>query len=93
MPFFEDAPSHDIRCIVEALQKVLKALEDALDYSDYNFFFHTAPIKDKLKYKHYHWHIEIQPKINIPAGFELGTGIKINVVDPNDAAKLIKRYI
>ncbi len=45
---------------------------------------------NKKNYKHYHWHIEIQPKISISAGFELGTGIEITVVDPDEAAKILK---
>ncbi len=92
LPFFEDTPSSVMDCIVEALQSVLKLLEKSLKDPDYNFFIHTAPIKDKSKYKHYHWHIEVQPKINIPAGFELGTGIEINVVDPDEAARIIKGH-
>lgn len=92
-PFFEDTPINVISCMVEALQYVLRSLEKSLKDPDYNFFIHTAPIKAKLKHKHYHWHIEVQPKINIPAGFELGTGIEINVVDPNEAARIIKRHV
>jgi len=91
LPFFEDTPSGVIDCIVEVLQSVLKLLKKSLKDPDYNFFIHTTPIKDKLKYVHYHWHIEVQPKINIPAGFELGTGIEINVVDPDEAAKYIRK--
>jgi len=30
------------------------------------------------------------PKISIPAGFELGTGIEINVVDPDEAARILR---
>ena len=93
IPFFEDTPMPVIDCMVEALQKVLRALEKSLNYPDYNFFIHTAPVKGKKQYEHYHWHIEIEPKINIPAGFELSTGIEINAVDPDEAAKLLRRYV
>lgn len=93
LPFFEDTPAYVISCMVETLRHVLRSLKKSLNDPDYNFFIHTAPIKDKLKYKHYHWHIEVQPKINIPAGFELGTGIEINVVDPDMAVRIIKRYV
>jgi len=91
--FFEDTPTQIINCVSETLQKVLKALERSLNYPDYNFFVHTAPLNNKKDYKHYHWHIEVQPKINIQAGFELGTGIEINVVDPDEAAKLIRKNV
>jgi UDPglucose--hexose-1-phosphate uridylyltransferase len=76
--------------VVDALQVALRKIETKLKDPDYNFFIHTAPIKNKNNYKHYHWHIEILPKISISAGFELGTGIEITVVDPGEAARILK---
>ncbi len=90
LPYFENTQDEDLKWIVEALQKALIKIEKHLHDPDYNFFIHTAPILNKKKYHHYHWHIEIQPKINISAGFELGTGIEINAVDPDEAAKILK---
>jgi UDPglucose--hexose-1-phosphate uridylyltransferase len=89
-PFFEDTPEDELRLIVQALHKALALFEKRFKNVDYNFFIHTAPIKDKKKYDHYHWHIEVQPKMSIPAGFELGTGIEITVVDPDEAAAFIR---
>ena len=58
---------------------------------DLNFFIHTAPLKSKKTYTHYHWHMEVLPKISIPAGFELSTGVLINVVPPETAAAMLRR--
>ncbi len=90
LSYFEDTPNNTMKMIVDALQVALKRIEKKLHDPDYNFFIHTAPILSKKKYNHYHWHIEIQPKISISAGFELGTGIEITVVDPDEAAKILK---
>ncbi len=90
LPYFEDTSVQDLKWVVEALQKALMKMEKNLKDPDYNFFIHTAPILNKKKYSNYHWHIEIQPKISISAGFELGTGIEITVVDPDEAAKILK---
>ncbi|MDP3956387.1 MAG: DUF4921 family protein [bacterium] len=87
--YFEDAPLQETTAMVGALQKSLRLLHDKLKDPDYNFYIHTAPILDKSKSGHYHWHIEIEPKISIQAGFELGTGIDINVVDPDEAASFL----
>ena len=48
-------------------------------------------MQNKENYRHYHWHIEITPIISIRGGFELGTGIEINDVDPDAAAKILKK--
>jgi len=90
LPYFENTSDDDFMWIVEALQQSLLKIEKKLKDPDYNFFIHTAPILDKNKHKNYHWHIEIQPKISISAGFELGTGIEITVVDPDEAAKILR---
>jgi len=90
LPYFEDTPEPIMKMVVDALQKALKKIETKLFDPDYNFFFHTTPVLGKKKYDHYHWHIEIQPKISISAGFELGTGIEITVVDPDEAAKILR---
>jgi UDPglucose--hexose-1-phosphate uridylyltransferase len=89
-PFFEDELQNVMEDVVAALQKALAKIEKKLNDPDYNFFIHTAPFREKSKHKHYHWHIEILPKLNIHAGFELGTGIEINPVDPDEAAKILK---
>ena len=35
----------------------------------------------------YHWHVHILPSLTTRAGFELGTGVMINVVGPEKAAE------
>ena len=89
-PRFESSSDKNLEFIADALQKSLLKIEKKLGDPDYNFFIHTAPLTGKKEYKHYHWHIEIQPKISISAGFELGTGIEITVVDPDEAAKILR---
>jgi len=91
MPYFENTLDHDLADMANALQRVLRKIRKNLKDPDYNFFIHTAPLINKKKYKPYHWHIEIRPKISIRAGFELGTGVDINAVDPDDAAKLLRK--
>jgi UDPglucose--hexose-1-phosphate uridylyltransferase len=90
MPYFENTYDHDIASVVEALQAVLSKFKKNLRDPDYNFFVHTAPLRDKEKYRHYHWHIEAFPKVAIRAGFEYGTGVEINVIDPDAAAEILR---
>ena len=90
LPYFENTLDVDLDYVVDALQATFKKIKKNLKDPDYNFFIHTAPIKNKENYKHYHWHIEIVPKMNISAGFELSTGVEINPVDPDEAVKLLR---
>ena len=90
-PYFEKTSGEDLKSIAAVLQAVLRKIEKNLRDPDLNFFIHTAPLKHQSQYKPYHWHIEILPKISIPAGFELGTGVEINVIDPDVAAKIMRK--
>lgn len=89
-PRFEDSSDRDLDGVAETLQYSLRAVKRALHDPDYNFFIHTAPLRDKNRYMHYHWHIEVLPKLSKFAGFELGTGLEINPVDPDKAARMLR---
>lgn len=90
LPYFENTYDKEMSAVVEALQKVLRSFKKNLKDPDYNFFIHTSPLKKKENYSHYHWHIEVIPNLTIRAGFELGTGLEINTVDPDAAAKTLR---
>lgn len=90
-PYFEETPFVEIKQIISVLRTALQKVEKNLHDPDLNFFIHTSPLKKQSLYKHYHWHIEVLPKISVPAGFELGTGVDINVVDPDAAAAILRK--
>ena len=71
------------------LKTVLSKLELALDCPPYNYIIHTAPF-DTQELPHYHWHIEIIPRLTKMAGFEWGTGFYINPVPPERAAAFLR---
>lgn len=50
----------------------------------YNIVFHSAPYRARGTY---HWHVHLLPKLTTMAGFELGTGVLVNVVSPEVAAE------
>ena len=53
----------------------------------YNIVFHSAPYRVG---EPYHWHAHIWPKATTTAGFELGTGVAINVISPEEAAETLR---
>ncbi len=65
------------------------SIERALGPTAYNWYFHTEPF-DTPSPDHYHWHIEIIPRLTKVAGFELATGVFINSVTPEKAADILR---
>ncbi len=60
-----------------------------LPLPDYNYVIHTAPVKDEGE-DYYHWHLQIIPRLTTPAGFEMGSGIYINVSFPEETAQFLR---
>ena len=73
--------------VAAALQRALRALSAVIGTDALNYWVHTAPF---AAHGPFHWHIEIAPKTAVLAGFELGADITVNVVDPAEAAALLR---
>lgn len=73
---------------LRSLAKILKKIISKLDKADisYNFFLQQA-----IACRDEHFILKIQPRNNIWAGLELGTGIAINPVAPEEAVKFYKK--
>jgi UDPglucose--hexose-1-phosphate uridylyltransferase len=76
----------DIAATAEALRQVLSRLAMSLDGPPYNLVLHTAPLREQVDAT-YHWHWEIHPRLREIAGLELGTGLPVNPVSPEDAVE------
>jgi UDPglucose--hexose-1-phosphate uridylyltransferase len=83
---FGRASEPDIRATATALRNVLASLARTLDGPPYNLILHTAPLRERVDAT-YHWHWEIHPRLRDIAGLELGTGLPVNPVSPEDAVE------
>ena len=83
---FGRATEPDIRATATALRNVLATLAGTLDGPPYNLILHTAPLRERVDAT-YHWHWEIHPRLREIAGLELGTGLPVNPVSPEDAVE------
>jgi UDPglucose--hexose-1-phosphate uridylyltransferase len=54
-----------------------------------NLWVRTAPAGEDR----FHWHVDIAPRLTIKAGFELGTGVDINVYPPERAASDLREAL
>ena len=81
--FFGDITNEEIRDLVDIYVRILDRLENLYESKnrkshDFSYNFYIYPKEN--------WYIRIIPRFVYRAGFELGTGLSVNVVDPKDAA-------
>lgn len=86
---FTHLEEHSLQKLAHITHRVLGKIENVLPVPAYNLILHTAPF-DTRPLEHYHWRIEILPRTVTSAGFEWGTGMAINQVTPEDAAKELR---
>lgn len=87
MPAFETALEDTLTATADLLRQVLASITRQLHNPAYNMWLHTRPVGGDSDA--YHWHFEIVPKTSSIAGFEMGSGVMINIVNPEDAASLL----
>ena len=83
---FGRATPQAIAATAEALRQVLSRLATSLEGPPYNLVLHSAPLREHVDAT-YHWHWEIHPRLREIAGLELGTGLPVNPVSPEDAVE------
>jgi UDPglucose--hexose-1-phosphate uridylyltransferase len=86
---YENIQKTEVDELGMVLKTILLKLEVALEKPAYNYIIHTSPF-DTQALPHYHWHIEVIPRLTRVAGFEWGTGFYINPVPPEQAAAFLR---
>ncbi len=77
------------RPLAEMLKTVLLKLYVGLENPDFNLTIDTVP-RGSEDTESFLWHVQVLPRLAIPAGFELGSGMSINIVMPEDAASYLR---
>lgn len=89
---FLDTSEEDLHDLARVLQRSMARLHAVIGDVQFNYFLHSiphAPESDEHR-PSYHWHLEICPRTTIPSGFELGSGLFVNTVSPEDAAARLR---
>lgn len=81
------ATTSDLSAIGQAIRNSLAALRERVGDVAYNVVFHAAPFHSEGEF---HWHVHLLPKVATHAGFELGTGVPINICPPETAASALR---
>ena len=89
MASFMNIENEEIEEMAAMLRDTLNKIYICLDDPDYNYVLRSSPIGDENT-RHLHWYMVIIPKVSTAAGFEIGTGIYINTVAPEVAARYLR---
>jgi UDPglucose--hexose-1-phosphate uridylyltransferase len=85
-PGFETADDAVVASIAIAVRDSLARLDTVLGNPPYNLVVHTAPPGTGP----FHWYVEITPRLSVTAGFEQATGVLVNSVPPERAARELR---
>ncbi len=86
---FETIDAPQLQNLAWVLRSTLRKMDKVLEKPAFNFVIHTAPVQEGPM-PHYHWHIELMPKLTKVAGFEWGTGFYINPTPPEESAQFLR---
>jgi len=89
-PHLYRAATSDLAAAGRAIQLSLSGLRSRIGDVAYNVMFHSAPFRVSSDF---HWHAHVLPKVTTRGGFELGSGVLINVMAPERAADELRAEI
>lgn len=81
-----------LKDLANIVQRTMQRLDNVVGGVQYNYFLHSIPGKDQRDdcAQGFHWHLEIVPRTSVPTGFELGSGLFVNTISPEDAATQLR---
>ena len=95
--YFHATTSDRVAALAALTQSLIGRLDRLLPESDYNWWLHQPPSVHAAATHvgapvpaRWHWHLEIMPRINGLAGFELGAGCHITTATPQDSARRLR---
>ena len=78
---FGDIREDALKDLARNISRVLKRLQKVIS-EEFSFNFYIYQAGD--------WYLRLIPRIKTPGGFELGTGIFVNTIDPEKASRRLK---
>jgi UDPglucose--hexose-1-phosphate uridylyltransferase len=86
---FAEADASTLQNLAWVMRSTMRKIDKVLERPAYNFIVHSAPLQEPAL-PHYHWRLEIMPKLTKVAGFEWGTGFYINPTPPEESARFLR---
>lgn len=88
---FEEIDEVIQAALADAMQNAFRKLNKSLNNPPFNYWIHTSPHHHDEAKDYYHWHVEIAPRVSKFGGYEMGSGVVIDVVSPEVAAEFLKK--
>jgi UDPglucose--hexose-1-phosphate uridylyltransferase len=83
---FEESSADTLAAAADALRNLVIALRAWAGDAPYNLVILTAPSRADCA-GFFHWRMELIPRLTGVAGFEWATGIHVNQITPEEAAR------
>ncbi|MBI5449062.1 hypothetical protein HY948_01970 [Candidatus Gottesmanbacteria bacterium] len=88
---FGDLTDPEISILAGVLQSILRKIESVSTQPEMPHMQDPTFVYNYYIYHGSNWYIRIIPRLVHRAGFELGTGLNVNVIDPAEAAELLRK--
>jgi len=87
---FEETSKTSLEAFADVVNEVVVRLNQNIPNVPLNFYIHTLPttLDDSASY---HWHLEVVPRIANYGGYELGSGVIIDIMSPEKAAEYLRK--
>ncbi|MBI2815405.1 MAG: galactose-1-phosphate uridylyltransferase [Acidobacteria bacterium] len=90
MASFGQIHAEEISDLSRILRTVLAKLYYGLGDPDFNYVLRSAPSETRYS-RYYHWYVSLIPRLTKIAGFELGSGMYINITLPEENAEFLRK--
>ncbi len=87
---WDEVSLEELLPLATLLPKLLRRLDAELAEPDFNITIACAP-PGRSTLRYFSWHLDVVPRTTVEGGFELGSGMKINTVLPEQAASNLRR--
>lgn len=88
IPSFGGATPKELEDFAAVLRSLLVKVHAGLGDPGYNYVILSAPL-DRGTTEAYHWYLSLVPKVVAGPGLEMGSGIFLNLVIPEEAARFL----
>ncbi len=87
---FERSSGETLQELAELMTALLSRMKSVLGYRAMQWVLYTAPLQTRSWDAFFDWHIELRPVLYPVGGIEWGSGLTINPVSPELAAKQLR---